>query len=63
MPIPRFPMLKMRKVGANLSTGDYLKTIASQTDDISVNIVFNNAGYMLTGASPAAARCAGDRGE
>mmetsp|Transcript_10396 Transcript_10396/g.20409 ORF Transcript_10396/g.20409 Transcript_10396/m.20409 type:complete len:311 (-) Transcript_10396:184-1116(-) len=45
----RFPMLKVMLVGADLSRDGYLKTIADKTKDIKVSLVFNNAGFMLTG--------------
>eukprot|EP00197_Chlamydomonas_leiostraca_P006432 CAMPEP_0202868676 /NCGR_PEP_ID=MMETSP1391-20130828/11011_1 /ASSEMBLY_ACC=CAM_ASM_000867 /TAXON_ID=1034604 /ORGANISM="Chlamydomonas leiostraca, Strain SAG 11-49" /LENGTH=323 /DNA_ID=CAMNT_0049548873 /DNA_START=10 /DNA_END=981 /DNA_ORIENTATION=+ len=45
-----FPKQQFRKVSANLgSDGDYLPVIAKATEDIQVQIVFCNAGYMLTG--------------
>ncbi len=37
------------QVGADLSTKGYLETIAQATDDILVQLIFNNAGYMLSG--------------
>lgn len=41
--------VEFRKVGCDLSRQGYLETIATATKDIDVQIVFNNAGYMLTG--------------
>ena len=38
------------QVGVNLGTpGAYLKTIEDATKDLDVTIVFNNAGFMVTG--------------
>lgn len=49
----KFPALEFRKVGVNLGTraeeGGYLQAIAAATEDIDVQCVFNNAGFMLTG--------------
>lgn len=39
----------MLQVGVNLGKSGYMKTIQDATADIDVQIVFNNAGYMLTG--------------
>ncbi|GAQ83330.1 17 beta-hydroxysteroid dehydrogenase type 3 [Klebsormidium nitens] len=47
----QFPQLKFRAVGADLSVSDgsYMTAIAQATKDIHVSLVFNNAGYMVTG--------------
>mmetsp|Transcript_19090 Transcript_19090/g.46864 ORF Transcript_19090/g.46864 Transcript_19090/m.46864 type:complete len:314 (-) Transcript_19090:231-1172(-) len=45
----KFPDVELRKVGADLSKDGYMKNITKQTDDILITLVFNNAGYMLTG--------------
>ena len=45
----QFPERRFRKVGVNLGQPGYYTPIAEATKDIDVNIVFNNAGYMLTG--------------
>ena len=37
------------QVGVNLGANGYLKDITAATSDISVQIVFCNAGYMCTG--------------
>lgn len=38
------------QVGVNLGTpGAYLKTIEDATADLDVTILFNNAGFMVTG--------------
>lgn len=37
------------QVGANLAETGYLEKIAGATDDICVQLIFNNAGYMLSG--------------
>jgi len=45
-----FPSLSFRKVPVNLGKhGDYMPAIADATDDIDVQVVFNNAGYMKWG--------------
>ena len=46
-----FPEREFRKIGVNLGTrdGSYLKEIEDKTKDIDVQVVFNNAGFMLTG--------------
>ncbi|CAJ1035213.1 3-ketoacyl-CoA reductase, putative [Leishmania guyanensis] len=47
----KYPHVQFRKVGVNLGAKDYayMKDITSQTDDIEVGLVFNNAGYICTG--------------
>ncbi|KAG5469082.1 hypothetical protein GH5_02367 [Leishmania sp. Ghana 2012 LV757] len=47
----KYPHVQFRKVGVNLAAKDYayMKDITSQTDDIEVGLVFNNAGYICTG--------------
>lgn len=48
----KFPAVEFRKVGVNLGATDpeeYLKPIRDATLDISVRLVFNNAGYILPG--------------
>jgi hypothetical protein len=37
------------QIGVDLSKKGYLDPIAAATDDICVQLVFNNAGYMLSG--------------
>ncbi|GBF94051.1 testosterone 17-beta-dehydrogenase [Raphidocelis subcapitata] len=44
-----FPAVEFRKVGANLGQPGYMAAIASATADIDVQIVFANAGYILSG--------------
>mmetsp|Transcript_21031 Transcript_21031/g.49861 ORF Transcript_21031/g.49861 Transcript_21031/m.49861 type:complete len:333 (-) Transcript_21031:119-1117(-) len=45
-----FPKLEFRSVGVNFAPGvDYLKQIQEATKDIEVPIVFNNAGFLVTG--------------
>lgn len=39
----------LRQVAADLGGSDYLAPIIDATKDIRIQIVFNNAGYMLTG--------------
>eukprot|EP00227_Mantoniella_beaufortii_P012114 CAMPEP_0197592238 /NCGR_PEP_ID=MMETSP1326-20131121/14981_1 /TAXON_ID=1155430 /ORGANISM="Genus nov. species nov., Strain RCC2288" /LENGTH=305 /DNA_ID=CAMNT_0043157915 /DNA_START=207 /DNA_END=1124 /DNA_ORIENTATION=+ len=45
----QFKERKFIKVGVNLGAPGYLDTIAEATKDIDVQLVFNNAGFMLTG--------------
>jgi short-subunit dehydrogenase len=50
----KFPERTFRKLGVDLgsrndSTGSYLEKIAEATKDIDVQVIFNNAGFMLTG--------------
>eukprot|EP00160_Parvularia_atlantis_P002840 Unigene12364_Nuclearia_a/m.37576 Unigene12364_Nuclearia_a/g.37576 ORF Unigene12364_Nuclearia_a/g.37576 Unigene12364_Nuclearia_a/m.37576 type:complete len:328 (-) Unigene12364_Nuclearia_a:74-1057(-) len=44
-----FPKVTFRAVPVDLSQGDYLGKIASMTDDLPIQLVFNNAGYITTG--------------
>ncbi|KAL0034074.1 hypothetical protein WJX79_007286 [Trebouxia sp. C0005] len=45
-----YPKLQFRKVAVNLSeSGAYLGPIREGTDDIDVQLIFSNAGYILTG--------------
>ena len=45
-----FPDLEFRSVGVNFAPGvDYLKAIKEATKDIDIQIVFNNAGFLVTG--------------
>ena len=45
-----FPDLEFRSVGVNFAPGvDYLNQIKEATKDIDVTIVFNNAGFLVTG--------------
>ena len=45
----RFKKVEFREVGVNLGKTGYLEEIAEATKDVSVQVVFANAGYMLTG--------------
>lgn len=44
-----FPKLQFRAVGCNLGATGYLPVLEAATKDIDVQLVFNNAGYMVTG--------------
>jgi short-subunit dehydrogenase len=45
-----YPKLEFRAVPCNFSPGvDYMKAIQDATKDIEVPIIFNNAGFMVTG--------------
>lgn len=45
-----YPDLEFRPVGVTFSPGvDYMKAIKAKTKDIDVQIVFNNAGFIVTG--------------
>ncbi len=43
------PGLTFRKVGVDLSRGDYVSPIAEATKDVDVQLVFNNAGFITAG--------------
>lgn len=45
----KFPEREFRRVGVNLGRPGYMPRIQGATDDIDVQLIFNNAGYMLTG--------------
>ncbi|KAK9804517.1 hypothetical protein WJX73_002936 [Symbiochloris irregularis] len=47
--VTAYPQLTFRKVAANLGKPGYLADIAAATADINVQLIFCNAGYMLTG--------------
>jgi short-subunit dehydrogenase len=45
-----YPKLEFRPVGVNFSPGQpYMENIIAATKDIDVNIIFNNAGFIVTG--------------
>eukprot|EP01127_Copromyxa_protea_P007124 TRINITY_DN17043_c0_g1_i1.p1 TRINITY_DN17043_c0_g1~~TRINITY_DN17043_c0_g1_i1.p1 ORF type:complete len:317 (+),score=91.54 TRINITY_DN17043_c0_g1_i1:3-953(+) len=50
----KYPKLEFRKVGCNLGdvNGSYLKAVKEATADISVQIVFSNAGYIVISLFP-----------
>ena len=49
----QYPKLEFRSVGCNFAPGvDYMKDIRTATKDITVQIVFNNAGFLVTGKDP-----------
>ena len=43
------PELEFRKVATNLGGGDYMSPIKEETEDITVQLVFNNAGFITPG--------------
>lgn len=46
----QFPNQEFRAVGANFSVGaNYMEDIIKATEDIDVQAIFNNAGYIVTG--------------
>eukprot|EP01026_Neomeris_dumetosa_P039110 TRINITY_DN3203_c0_g1_i4.p1 TRINITY_DN3203_c0_g1~~TRINITY_DN3203_c0_g1_i4.p1 ORF type:complete len:308 (-),score=40.83 TRINITY_DN3203_c0_g1_i4:393-1316(-) len=45
----KFPSCQFRKVGVNLGSPGYMDEIVKQTQDINVQLVFANAGYLVTG--------------
>lgn len=46
----KYPDLEFRSVGCTFSPGqDYMKKITDATKDITVQIIFNNAGFIVTG--------------
>ena len=42
-----YPKIKFRLVGVDLSDADFMNPIVESTSDISINLVFNNAGNFL----------------
>jgi hypothetical protein len=44
-----YPALEFRTVGVDLSRPGYMDAISSTTRDICVQLLFNNAGYVVTG--------------
>jgi short-subunit dehydrogenase len=44
-----FPDVEFRKCGVNLGVPGYLDDIAKACKDVSPNLIFNNAGYVVTG--------------
>ena len=49
----KYPDLQFRAVGCSFAPGvDYMAAIREATKDILVQIVFNNAGFLVTGAFP-----------
>eukprot|EP00210_Caulerpa_lentillifera_P000346 g339.t1 len=44
-----FPSLQFRKIGVDLSDQQYLETIQKVTEDIEIQLLFCNAGYLVTG--------------
>ena len=45
----KFPTQEFRSVGVNLSVDGYLEKVEEATADLSVQVVFLNAGYIKTG--------------
>ena len=46
----QFPDLQFRSIGVSFSPGvEYMKKIRESTDDIEIPIIFNNAGFLVTG--------------
>ena len=45
----QFPLVEFRSVGLDLSKDDAIEKIISETSDLSINLVFNNAGYIKPG--------------
>jgi len=50
----RFPSIQVRKVGCNLGdrNGSYMPIIKEATKDISVQVIFSNAGYIVISLFP-----------
>lgn len=44
-----FPKVEIRSVGVNMGADGYMDDIINATKDIPVQLVFNNAGYIVTG--------------
>eukprot|EP01023_Acetabularia_acetabulum_P061606 TRINITY_DN7462_c0_g1_i12.p1 TRINITY_DN7462_c0_g1~~TRINITY_DN7462_c0_g1_i12.p1 ORF type:complete len:316 (+),score=49.22 TRINITY_DN7462_c0_g1_i12:33-950(+) len=45
----KFPHLQFRKIGVNLGNAGYMEAIIKGTEDIDIQVIFANAGYMVTG--------------
>lgn len=47
----KYPRVEFRKVGVNLAAKDYayMADIKAKTEDLEINLLFNNAGYISTG--------------
>ncbi|KAI7845749.1 hypothetical protein COHA_000664 [Chlorella ohadii] len=45
----QYPRVTFRKVGVNLGEPGYTEVIARETRDVDIQVVFCNAGYVLTG--------------
>ena len=45
----RYPNLTFRVVGVDLGGSDYLDAIKKATDDLTIQLIFNNAGYVVAG--------------
>jgi short chain dehydrogenase len=45
----QYPNLEFRKVGVNLGAPGYLEVISKACSDIKPNLIFNNAGFVMTG--------------
>ena len=45
----RYPSLEFRSVAIDLSSSAVMQEIRTQTDDLEINLVFNNAGYIKPG--------------
>jgi len=46
----KYPDLKFRSVGVNFAPNtDYMKPIREATDDLHIQCIFNNAGFLVTG--------------
>jgi len=47
----KYPEVQFRAVGVNLAAadGEYVEALAEATSDIHVSLLFNNAGYIVTG--------------
>lgn len=47
----QFPKQQLRQVKANLSdaSGAWMKDVCAATDDVDVQLIFNNAGFIVTG--------------
>lgn len=44
-----FPSIEFKEIGVSLGNGNYLDIIHQQTENLPISLVFNNAGYMVTG--------------
>jgi len=47
-----YPNLEFRRIGIDLSKEGYMQAITKETEDITISLVFNNAGFITVGLFP-----------
>jgi short-subunit dehydrogenase len=45
----KYPKLEFKAIGCDLSKPGYLETIQKETQNLDINLIFNNAGYIKPG--------------